>query len=127
VTTGLGSFRVEAERHQVETFRAATGLASDGLTLPVTYPVRWLMTPEIRAALLALVPETDLALVHESQSFNYERPLRCGVTYVLSLAARREAAPDRLLVDGTIADDAGAVHARTETVLRLFAMAVAAA
>lgn len=127
MSTGIGSFRVRAEPGEVAAFREATGLPGDHANVPLTYPMRWLVTPDIRAALLAMVPEPDLVLVHESQTFDYQRQLRCGADYVLSLAVRREAAPDRLFVDGMIADAEGLPFAAVETILRLFSTKAVAA
>ena len=127
MSTPIGSFRVRAEPAEVEAFRQATRLESGGDGLPLTFPIRWLVTPEIRAALVAMVPEPDLVLFHESQSFAYEQPLRPDETYNLTLSARRETAPDRLLVDGTIDDASGARCATVETILRLFSTKAVAA
>lgn len=127
MSTPIGSFRVRAEPAEVEAFRAATRLEGGGDALPLTFPIRWLVTPEIRAALVAMVPEPDLVLFHESQSFAYERQLLPGETYALTLSARRETSPDRLLVDGTITDTSGAHCATVETILRLFSTKAVAA
>lgn len=123
----LGSFRVRAGADEADAFRKATGVAAaEGDALPLTFPIRWLVTPEIRAALLAMVPEPDIVLLHEAQAFDYRQPLRVGRDYDLSLDARREALPDRLFVDGTIADLDGTTCATVETVLRLFSTNVVA-
>ena len=124
--TPLGSFAVTTDRAEVDAFRAATGLPpGDGV--PATFPMRWLAAPEVRAALLAIAPEPDLVPVHESQTFEYLAPLFVGVRYALALAARREAAPDRLVLTGTISGEDGAPCVHVETILRLFsAVAVAA-
>ena len=129
MSTAIGSFRVKAEPTEVSAFRQATGVKAglDDRVLPLTYPMRWLVAPDIRAKLLAMVPEPDLVLVHESQSFAYERVLNSSQTYALVLTARREASPDRLFVDGTIADAQGAPCATIETILRLFSTATVAA
>ncbi len=119
----LGRFEVRAEPSEVAAFREATGLSDRGDTLPLTFPIRWLAAPEVRAALAAMVPDADLVLVHESQTFDYDAPLQGGKTYALSLAARREAEPDRLVIDTTILAADGAPRARCETILRLFSVA----
>lgn len=124
--TPLGPYVVGAGRAEVEAFAAATG-AMPGDAVPATFAMRWLAAPEIRAALLALAPEPDLVPVHESQSFEYLAPLVVGARYALALAARRESAPDRLIVAGTISDDEGAPHVRVETILRLFSTEAEAA
>lgn len=125
MTTGIGSFRVKADPAEVAAFRKATGLGDAGATLPLTFPMRWMVRQEVRAAILAMVVEPDIVLVHESQSFDYERPLVCGEDYVLALSARRESAPDRLFVDGTISGGQGTL-CKIETILRLFSTEAAA-
>lgn len=127
MSTPIGSFTVRAEPGEVAAFRAAIGVEGDAAELPFTYPIRWMVTPEIRPELLALVPEPDLVLFHESQTFAYERPLVSGEDYTLTLTARRETAPDRLLVDGAISDGAGKACATVETILRLFSTKAAVA
>ena len=127
MTRALGSFRVRADAAEVAAFRRATGLDPNDAALPLTFPIRWLVTPEVRAVLLDMVPEPDLVLVHESQVFAYERPLQPDIDYTLVLTARREATPDRLFVDGMLADADGVACATVETILRLFSTKAAAA
>lgn len=121
MSTPLGSFHMRAERAEVEAFAAAIRLSDgDGVRLPLTFPMRWLVRPEVRAALMSLLPGGDIIPVHESQSFAYERPLHCDETYVLSLSAERLSNPDRLTVEGVIEDLSGGQCGRIETILRLF-------
>ncbi|MGD0635083.1 MAG: hypothetical protein ABSA13_12540 [Beijerinckiaceae bacterium] len=115
----LGTFPVSSTAGEAAAFRAATGVESAGDVLPLTFPMRWLVAPEIRAALLDAVADPDVVLVHESQIFDYSHRLRSGESYALSVSARRESAPDRLLVDGVISDASGLELARLETILRL--------
>lgn len=115
----LGTFVVSSTDDEAAAFRVATGAESAGGVLPLTYPMRWLVGPEIRAALLDAVADPDVVLVHESQIFDYSHRLRSGESYALSLSTRRESAPERLLVDGAINDDSGMELARLETILRL--------
>ena len=116
----LGTFAVEAGAVEVSAFGVATGVdETDGV--PLTFPMRWLVMPSVRAVMLALVPEPDLVLVHESQSFDYAHRLRVDTRYDLALIARRDQGPDRLFIDGTLRDRDGVVVVRLETVLRLIA------
>lgn len=124
--TPLGSFPVTCEPAEVRAFRAATGLGQ-GDGVPATFPMRWLAAPQVRDAVLALAPEADVVPVHESQSVEILAPLALGAAYVLDLAARREATPDRLVLAGTITGEDGAPHVRVETILRLFSTASVAA
>ena len=118
----LGPFAVGGTAEEASAFRATIGLPTDGAaTLPLTFPMRWLVTPAVREALAALVPEPDLVLVHESQTFEYAAPLLVGARYALRLTARRKTDPGQLIVDGTIAAENGVSVATLETILRLFA------
>ncbi len=119
-STPLGCFPVTATAAEADAFRAATGLSPvDGTILPLTFPMRWLAAPEVRGAMIAMAAD-DVALVHEAQTFDYDRPLRVGEAYALTLSARREADPARLVLHGSIATRDGTPAARLETVLRLF-------
>ena len=124
-STPLGCFPVAGTAAEARAFRSAIGLSpADGANLPLpflplTFPMRWLAAPDVRRAMIAMVPDR-VALVHEAQTFDYERLLRVGESYALTLLARREVDPDRLVLDGSIAAGDGAPVARLETVLRLF-------
>jgi hypothetical protein len=117
--SALGTFTVSSTAGEAGAFREATGVKSASDVLPLTFPMRWLAAPEIRAALLDAVADPDVVLVHESQAFDYAQRLRSGESYALSVSARRESAPERLLVDGVISDGSGRELARLETILRL--------
>ena len=125
--TILGPFAVMARPQEVAAFRAATGLVDAGDRLPLTFPMRWMASPDVRAALRSLLSEGDLVPVHEGQGFDYAMPLFVGTAYTLRLEARRETAPDRLIVGGTIATEDGLIHAKLETILRLFSTTAIAA
>ena len=114
----LGAFQVAATQGEVAAFRSATRCLGEGV--PLTFPMRWLASPELRRALLAMVPEPDLIPVHESQTFEYVQPLTVDQAYVLTLSAGRESAPDRLVVAGVVASGTGEMVVRLETILRLF-------
>ena len=94
--------------------------------LPLTYPMRWLTLPDVRRALLTLVPERDRVPVHESQSLEYAEPLETGASYRLQVSGRRASPPDRLVVDAVLLGSDGHVCARLETTLRLVSMEAAA-
>ena len=118
--TSLGAFAVAGSAADADAFRAATGLSTGGDVLPLIFPMRWLVLPAVRSAMTSLVPESDLVLVHESQSFDYEAPLRIDTAYTMHLTGRRKTEPDQLIVDGAILDADGATLGTLETVLRLF-------
>ncbi len=120
VPTPLGCFPVAGTAAEADAFRAATGSPPrDRAILPLTFPMRWLAAPAVRGAMMAMVSD-GIALVHEAQTFDYERPLRVDERYMLSVSARRESDPDRLVLLGSIAAADGTPAARLETVLRLF-------
>lgn len=118
--TALGRFAVVGTVAEADAFCRATGAAPQA-TLPLTYPMRWLALEDVRAGLVALVSGAEVVLVHESQSFAYSRPLHVDQLYTLTVFARREEAPDRVILDGTVIDAAGVEQVRIETVLRLIA------
>lgn len=118
--TALGSFPVEAKAEEVAAFRSSIGLDPDDPTVPLTFPMRWLVTQAVRDAVASMVPEPNVVLVHEGQTFAYERPLHIGEPYLLELSAKRETSPDRLLVEGKITAADGPLSGTLETVLRLF-------
>ena len=114
----LGTFPVVADGEAVAAFRAATDCAAD-CAVPVTFPMRWLMQPDVRQAIMSLLPEANLVPVHESQSFDYVEALRVDASYRLLLSGARSREPARLTVQAAIADAAGVELARLDTVLRL--------
>ncbi|WP_158809852.1 hypothetical protein [Beijerinckia sp. L45] len=119
-STALGRFAVVGTIAEADAFCRATGVAP-AATLPLTYPMRWLALPDIRAGLLDLASGAEAVLVHESQSFAYTHPLFVDQLYTLTVFARREAAPDRVILDGVVTDAAGVEQLRIETILRLIA------
>ncbi len=118
----LGTFAVDGTAAEAGAFRAAIGLPVDAAlaTLPLTFPMRWLVLPAVRTALAAMVPEHDLVLVHESQEFDYATPLLVDTRYTVSFTAHRKTDPAQVIVGGTIATEGGATVATLETILRLF-------
>jgi hypothetical protein len=109
--TAIGRFAVVGTVAEARAFCLATG-STPAATLPLTYPMRWLALPDVRAGVLDLLPSADVILVHESQSFAYSHPLYVDRLYTLALFARREETPDRVILDGTVIDVAGIEHAR---------------
>ena len=120
----LGPFAVSADTAEVASFRSAARLRADE-GVPFTFPIRWLARPEIRTALVELMPEPGLVPFHESQTFDYAAPLKLGTAYAMNAAVRREHDPERLVIEGRVAQDDATV-ATVETVLRLFATGQAA-
>jgi hypothetical protein len=116
----LGPFEVAAGAADIAAFAAAVG--GPATEPPPTFPVAWLSSPEMKAALRAAVGPDHLP-VHESQSFDYARPLRVGAAYRLTAVARREGAPERLTVDVDVVETTGAPVVTMRAVLRLVPLA----
>ena len=112
----LGPFDVAACPAEIAAFAMAIGARDD--VVPATYPIVWLSSPELKAALRATAGP-DYLPVHESQSFDYSRPLVPGAAYRLTAVARRESAPERLTVVADVVQMAGAPVVTMRAVLRL--------
>jgi hypothetical protein len=118
----LGPFLVRVEAAEAEAFGRATGNTG---RIPVTFPVRWLARPELRDAAAQMVGEEAWVPIHESQSFDYRRPLESGVDYRMSIDIWREAMPARLTLRAEIATDGDEPCLRMEMILRIVTMAEA--
>ena len=118
--TVLGPFEVATDPAEIAAIAAAVGCA-DG-SVPPTFPVVWLSAPALKAALRDAVGP-DFLPVHESQSFDYARPLALGAACRLTAVARRENAPERLVVEASVADLSGAPVLTMRAVLRLVPLA----
>lgn len=118
--TILGPFEVAADRASVARFAQETGARDGGV--PATFPIVWLSGAELKAALRAAAGP-DCLPVHESQAFDYIRPLTPGDAYRLTALARRVAAPDRLIVEASVSDRGGALALTMRAVLRIVPLA----
>ncbi len=116
----LGPFEVAARPDRIEAFRSATG--GSGAAVPATFPIVWLSLPALNEALKAAVGPGRLP-VHETQSFDYERPLKPGETFVLAGVARREPSPERLVVSVEARGADGHIALTMKSVLRVVAVA----
>lgn len=112
----LGPLQVRASAAEVEAFRRET-LAPGEATVPFTFPIRWFTHPEIRNAGAKLVGPEPWVPIHESQSFDYERPLAADHDYEMHLEIIREADPARLVLRAEIGDAAPCL--RVEMILRI--------
>lgn len=122
--TILGPFEVAADAAAVAAFAAATGASNSGV--PATFPIVWLSAPQMKQALRAAVGP-DALPVHESQSFDYVRPLEIGGVYRLTATARREAKPDRLVIEAEAVTASGEKALAMRTALRIFPLTARAA
>ncbi len=116
----LGPFEVATGASEILAFAKATGAPGDGV--PATFPIVWLSAPALKAALREAVGP-DFLPVHESQSFDYARLLAPDAAYRLAAVARRERAPDRLVVEASVTEPAGAPVLTLRAVLRLVPLA----
>ncbi len=116
----LGPLEVVARPEDIAAFAEACGTPPG--EPPATFPLVWLAAPALRS-ILGVAAGPSYLPVHESQSFDYERPLKPGGRYVLSGLARRETGPDRLVVALQATDGEAHVALTMKTVLRLLAVA----
>ena len=109
----IGPFVVCTESTEMTEFAAALGLAP-GVT-PLTFPIRWLALPPVRAAMEDLIGPNP---VHASQSFDFDAALSADRDYTLQVSLRRHEKPSpRLVVRGTVSEPDGRSIVRFETVL----------
>lgn len=113
----IGPLKVRASAAEVEAFRRETTGGPASKELPFTYPVRWFTHPDIRAAGAGLVGPEPWVPIHESQSFDYDRPLEVDTDYQMMIELSREAEPPRLILRAEIGDTAPCL--RSEMVLRI--------
>ena len=123
----LGPFRVRAEKAEIAAFARALsvncGDAERSGGVPFTFPIRWLGSPAVREAIVRSVGEPDGLLVHESQSFDYARPVEADRDYVLVIEVRRDPAlPHRIVIHAAVHDLAGDVVVKLDSVLRAVVM-----
>lgn len=119
----LGPFAVRAETEEAEAFGRATGGGAG--RVPFTFPIRWLARPEIRAAAALLIGETAWVPIHESQSFDYRKPLESATDYRMSVEMAHEPTPPRLVLRAEVTGDSGECCLGMEMILRIVAIAQA--
>ncbi|MFV0280699.1 MAG: hypothetical protein ACK5JM_08050 [Rhodoblastus sp.] len=125
--TALGPFEALADPAAIAAFKAALDapgavLDASGAEIPATFPIVWLSLPALKTALREAAGAGHLP-VHESQSFDYAQPLVSGAAYRMSVAAQRENAPPRLVVEAKVADASGAKIVTMRAALRLVPLA----
>lgn len=84
----IGAFAVATDQGEVAAFAAALGLA-DPAEVPLTFPMRWLASPEVRGAILcALGPEGPAGgvLVHLEQRIRVLEPLQRDESHELQVS-----------------------------------------
>lgn len=79
-----GPFRVEAAPADTGLFARALGLPESGesghMPVPLTFPVKWLVRPDVRDAIAALIAP-KLTPIHDYQDIIYHRPVEAGACY----------------------------------------------
>jgi hypothetical protein len=116
----LGPFVVRAEAGEADAFRREAGGRAG--RIPFTFPVRWFAHPELRAAAARMMGEAGWVPIHESQSFDYRRPLESDVDYRMSVEMSREAKPPRLVLRAEVVAGADELCLTAEMILRIVSM-----
>jgi hypothetical protein len=116
----LGPFAVRTEEAEIEAFARATGGGVG--RIPFTFPVRWLALPELRARAAEMMGEADWVPIHESQSFDYRRPLESDSDYRMRVEMWREQKPARLILRAEIATSGDELCLSMEMILRIVTM-----
>lgn len=117
----VGPLTVRADAAEIEAFRREALGAAGGAPVPFTFPVRWFTHPEIRSASFAELASLEPWVpIHESQSFDYERPLEPDTDYRMTVEITREHDPARLILRAEIGAASGAdICLRVEMILRI--------
>jgi hypothetical protein len=123
----LGPYRVRAERAEIAAFALALFASGAGAErsggVPFTFPIRWLGLPAVREAIIRSAGGPGGFLVHESQSFDYARPVEADRDYALDIEVRRDPAPPhRIVVQAAVHDLAGTLIVKFDGVLRAVAL-----
>jgi hypothetical protein len=116
----LGPFTVRATPEEAEAFARETGGKAGHL--PFTFPVRWFARADLRTAAARLMGEAAWVPLHESQNFDYRRPLQADVDYHMRVDMWREAKPPRLILRAEIATVADELCLSMEMILRIVSM-----
>ncbi len=117
----VGPLAVRASVAEVEAFRDATFDGARDKAVPFTFPVRWFAHPMIRAAGAELGGTEPWVPIHESQSFDYDRPLQVEIDYRMMVEIIREIEPARLILRAEIGgmESGAAACLRMEMILRI--------
>ena len=105
----LGVFAVRVDPGELAAFRAAIGDEGEGV--PLTYPMLWLASEGVRAAVRGALAEGagDGALVHLGQGFRCHQPLQGDQDYALELALEGPDARGQLWLRGRLWQGAGLI------------------
>jgi hypothetical protein len=134
----LGPFHVSTQAADVDAFRAETGWSAPPAEVqdrgvqdrgvkdrgvkdrvPHTFPMRWLSAPDVKDMVRAKMESAKGIAIHESQSFQYERPLAVDQDYLMSVEVEETATPPRLILRVSVATCRDQLCLRMETILRM--------
>lgn len=114
--TLIGPFGVRTDAAEAAEFAAALGLGMSPASIPLTFPIRWLALPGVRAAIEAAIGTPHS--VHAAQTFHYDANVEPNRDYAFRVAIVHERTPSqRLVVRGTATDSDDRCVLRLETVL----------
>jgi hypothetical protein len=128
----LGPFGVSTARAEIEAFQRETGWPETGgamrgmtepLSVPHTFPMRWLALPELRSFLEAKLKKAGGVPFHESQSFAYENPLEADQDYLITADVHHQTNPERLVVRACVVTLRNEPRLQMETILRIITAA----
>lgn len=112
----LGPFAVRTDAAEAAEFAAALQLAAGARAIPLTFPIRWLALPEIRAATEEAIGTPHPLLA--SQAFHYHASIAPDRDYAFRVAIRRDrAAVPHVTIRGTAHDRDGGLAVELQTVL----------
>lgn len=120
----VGPLIVRAGHAEIAAFQREIGGEIGATAVPFTFPVRWLTHHDIRAAGAALLGAAPFVPIHESQSFDYIRPLIAEADYQMNVEIRLETAPVRLILRAEIGDETPYLY--SEMILRIIPVPTAA-
>ncbi len=115
----LGPIAVRTAPADVAAFAQALGDLTTFGSVPLTFPIRWLSSPEVRGRVLRWLGTVEGKIVHLSQSFDFLRPLELDCDYSLeTTASRNPAMADEMILRSIVRDAAGATVVLLDTILR---------
>jgi hypothetical protein len=113
-----GPVRVTTAAEAVREFRRESGWRHDGGDVPLSFPVVWMKSPEIKEAIRLATQDVGLP-IHESQEFQYAKPLQIDAAYNLMLELEYESDPARLVATAQIFTPDGMTIGSAVSKLRL--------
>lgn len=100
----VGSFSVQTDERSVNAFAKALGGAHQAGVVPHTFPISWLASERMRAAMA----ELEGLPVQTFQSFTYHKPLIINRDYILAIRLAPSGRNAAFSCDANVQDLAGA-------------------